>query len=121
MPKLRRSLVASLASTLAVASFAAVAQTAPAVPPPAAPAKHSCVKPGDFPGRLASENLTRGWIRSVNGYLECLKKYIGEQQAAAKPYQEAARVYVDAANAAIEEFNTSAKEFKDQQEAAAPR
>ena len=57
----------------------------------------------------------------MNGYLECLKKYIGEQQAAAKPYQEAARVYVDAANAAIEEFNTSAKEFKDQQEAAAPR
>ena len=121
MPKLRRSLVASLASTLAVASFAAVAQTAPAAPPPAAPAKHSCVKPGEFPGRLASENLTRGWIRSVNGYLECLKKYIAEQQAAAEPYQEAARVYVDAGNAAIEEFNTSAKEFKDQQEAAAPR
>jgi hypothetical protein len=120
MQLIRRVLVASLAPAIAALSFAATAQTPPAASAPATAPKHSCVKPGEHPGRLASDNQQRSWTRSVNAYLECLKKFVTEQQAAAKPYQDAAQVYIQAGNAAIEEFNNSVKEFKDQQDKAAP-
>jgi hypothetical protein len=119
MPLMRRVLVASLIPAIAL-SVAASAQTPAAPPTPAATPKHSCVKPGEHPGRLASENQIRSWTRSANGYLECLKKFVAEQQAAAKPYQDAARVYIEAGNATIEEFNAAAKDLKDQQDKAAP-
>ena len=113
MSLLRRSLPFVLVPALAAASSLAVAQTPPALP--TAP-KHTCTKPADHPGRLASDAMLRAWTRSVNNYLGCLKAYIAETQAAAKPYQDAAKVYIDATNAAIEEFNASAKQFTDQQE-----
>lgn len=111
MPSLRRCLPVLLASI--VSAPAAWAQT-----PPPVPAKHSCVKPDDHPGRLASDNQRRAWTRLVNNYLNCLKAYVADQQAAAKPFQDAAKVHIDAANAAIEEFNGSAKAFREQQEEA---
>jgi hypothetical protein len=110
LPSCTRLLIAALLAALA---FGAAAQTPPSLP--TAP-KHSCVKPPDYPGRVANENVLRTWTRQVNNYLGCLKAYIAETQAAAKPYQDAAKVYIDATNAAIEEFNTSAKQFTDQQE-----
>jgi len=113
MSLLRRSAPFVLAPALAVLSAAAAAQTPPPLP---VPPKHSCVKPPDHPGRLASDAMIRTWTRQVNNYLGCLKAYIAETQAAAKPYQDAAKVYIDATNAVIEEFNASAKQFAEQQE-----
>lgn len=113
MSLLRRNLPLVLAAALAALSAVAVAQTPPALP--TAP-KHTCTKPPEHPGRLASDAMLRTWTRSVNNYLGCLKTYIAETQAAAKPYQDAAKVYIDATNAAIEEFNASAKLYTEQQE-----
>ena len=113
MSLLRRNLPLVLAAALAALSALAAAQTPPALP--TAP-KHTCTKPADHPGRLASDAMLRTWTRSVNNYLGCLKAYIAETQAAAKPYQDAAKVYIDATNAAIEEFNASAKLYTEQQE-----
>ena len=111
LPSRARLLLATLLATLA---FGAAAQT----PPPSLPTapKHTCVKPPDHPGRVANEAVLRTWTRQVNNYLGCLKAYIAETQAAAKPYQDAAKVYIDATNAAIEEFNAAAKQYTDQQE-----
>jgi hypothetical protein len=110
LPSCTRLLLATLLAALA---FSAAAQTPPSLP--TAP-KHSCVKPPEYPGRLASENMLRSWTRQVNNYLGCLKAYIAETQEAAKPYQDAAKVYIDATNAAIVEFNSSVKQYTDQQE-----
>jgi hypothetical protein len=105
---------------VAALPFSVLAQTAATPPVPVANGavapKPACNKPGEFPGRLASDSQIRAWTRGANGYLDCLKKYLNEQQAAAKPYQDAARVYVDAANVAIDEYNASARDFKAQQE-----
>ena len=115
MSFLRHHLLAAAAIVVASSPLAAFAQTPVATP---APQKHACVKPDDHPGRLASDNQIRTWTRSANAYLECLKKFIIEQQAAAKPYQEGAKVHVEAGNAAIEEYNNSVKELKEQQDKA---
>jgi hypothetical protein len=102
------------------ATVAAQQPAAPAVPaaPAAAPApnlpKHSCVKPGEHPGRLASDTQQRLWTRSVNAYLECLKKFVTEEQAIAKPLIEQSKPHIEAANLAIDEYNKSSKEFREQ-------
>jgi hypothetical protein len=103
-------------STFALAA-AAFAQTS--APPAAAGAKvapHTCEKPGEHPGRLASDNQRRNWVRNVNAYLECLKKYAVEHQSIAKPMIEQAQPHIDAANAAIDEHNKAATAFKADQE-----
>lgn len=116
MSFLRRHLLAAAAIVVVASSPpAAVAQTPVAAP---APQKHACVKPAEHPGRLATDNQVRSWTRSANAYLECLKKFITEQQAAAKPYQEGAKVHIEAGNAAIEEYNNSVKDLKEQQDKA---
>jgi hypothetical protein len=116
MSFLRRHLLAAAATIVVASSPAgAFAQTPVAAP---TPQKHACAKPAEHPGRLATDNQVRAWTRSANAYLECLKKFITEQQAAAKPYQEGAKIHVEAGNAAIEEYNNSVKELKDQQDKA---
>ena len=110
---LARNLLA--AAGLAVAMPLAAQQAAPAAVP-AGPPVHACKKPGEHPGRLASDNMRRGWTRDVNGYLECLKKFALDQQALAKPLYDQAKPHADAANAAIEEYNKSATAFKDMAE-----
>lgn len=99
--------------TLAVlALFAAAAHAQQ----PAPVAAHGCKKPGEHPGRLASDNQRRNWIKDVNGYLECLKKYVSDQQAIAKPLLDQAKPHLDAANAAVDEYNKAVGEFKAEQE-----
>lgn len=105
---------------VAVATFAlssaAFAQSA-ATPPARAPlVPHACKKPGDFPGRLASDNNRRNWVKEANDYLGCLKKYAMEHQGIAQPLFEQAKPHADAANAAIDEHNKSAQQFKEAQE-----
>jgi hypothetical protein len=105
------------ARPLAVFAFAAVcssalAQQAPAPPAAAAPLpKHGCTKPGEYPGNLASDAQRRTWQKDFVAYIDCLKKFVEEQQALAKPH-------VDAANAAINEYNAGVKDYNEQIEKA---
>lgn len=110
---LARNLLA--AASLAVALPLAAQQAAPAATPAALPA-HSCKKPGEHPGRLAPTGVRRGWTNEANGYLECLKKFVADQQGIVKPLEDQAKPHRDAANAAIEEHNKAVNEFKDQAE-----
>ena len=99
---------------LACAASGALSQqpAAPAAAPASAPvAKHSCTKPGDWPGGLASDNQRRNWQKSYVEYVDCLKKFISEQQALAEPH-------VKASNDAINEYNDGVKEYNAQIEKA---
>jgi hypothetical protein len=105
---LARNLLAVFA--VAVAIPAAAQQAAPAAAPAAA--VHNCKKPGEHPGRLASDNMRRSWTKEANGFLDCLKKFALDQQAIAKPLFDQAKPHQDAANAAIEEHNKAATELR---------
>ncbi|HKU86858.1 MAG TPA: hypothetical protein VJV77_11030 [Casimicrobiaceae bacterium] len=117
-------LAAGIATAPMAQQPAAPASPAPATPapPPASPApapaksatptpKHSCVKPSDFPGNLASDNQRRTWQKSYVDYVECLKTFVKEQQALAEPH-------VRASNEAIEEHNNAIKDYNAQIEKA---
>lgn len=98
---------------LAAATFAAAA----AAQQPAAPAAaHACQAPGEHPGRLASDAQRRTWTRTANTYLECMKKFINEQQSAYNAIVEKAKPHMDAANSAIDEYNKAVAAFKAAQE-----
>ena len=68
---------------VASVALAGMAASALAQQPAAAPAgptpKHSCAKPGDFPGGLASDNQRKNWQKGSVEYVDCLKKFINEQ------------------------------------------
>ena len=97
---------------LAVAGMATVALSQQPAAPAAAPVpRHACTKPGDFPGGLASENQRRNWQKGYVEYVDCLKKFINEQQALAEPH-------VKASNDAINEYNDGVKEYNAQIEKA---
>jgi hypothetical protein len=103
------------AAILAVASAALAQQTAPAASlPPVVP--HTCKKPPEHPGKLATDGQRRTWVQSANDYLGCLKKYALDQQAIAKPLIDQAKPYADAANTAIEEHNKAVAAFKEEQD-----
>ena len=90
---------------LACACGAAVALSVPAAAQPAI-AKHACVKPDDYPGRLASDGSRRNWQKSMDTYGDCVKKFTTEQRLLADTAMKSA-------NDAIEEYNaviTKAKE-----------
>ena len=82
------------------APAAAPAATAPAASVP----RPACTKPGEFPGSLASDNQKRIWQKGYVDYVDCLKKFIGEQQALAEPH-------VKASNDAINEYNEGVKAY----------
>ena len=105
-----------IGATLAVVAAALIspvlAQQSSAPASSSAPVpKHSCVKPGDFPGNLASDNQRKNWQRSYVEYADCLKKFINDEQAAAEPH-------IKASNEAINEYNTAVKEYNAQIEKA---
>lgn len=109
----RRLIVAPLfALALATAGGALAQATAPATPT-VTPAPN-CEKPGDPPstntselGKSAAELKRNNWTKNMKAYLDCLKRFIEEHQAAAAPH-------LKAANAAVDEFNKSIKTFNDQ-------
>lgn len=104
--------IAAVAFT-AVAASAMAQTTAPAAPAastasPAAVPKPECgAKPGEYPGNLASDNVKRAWQKDFVAYIDCLKKFVEEQQALAEPH-------VKAANAAINEYNAGVKAYNDE-------
>ena len=110
-----RAILAIAAIACAVLGGQAVAQTPAAAPAAAAPAaanaplpKPECgAKPGEYPGNLASENQKRAWQKDYVGYIDCLKKFIEDQQALAEPH-------VKAANEAINEYNAGVKAYNEE-------
>jgi len=112
-PMVVRMLLA--AASLAIIATASAQQVSPA-PARAPVAPHGCKKPGEHPGRLATDNQRRSWVREVNDYLACLKKFAMDQQAIAQPLFDQAKPHADAANAAIDEHNKAVNQFKDEQE-----
>ncbi|HVN34458.1 MAG TPA: hypothetical protein VMU96_04275 [Casimicrobiaceae bacterium] len=106
---------ASFALALAVTSTAAAQTGAPATT--TAPPAPNCEKPGEPPpvattesGRSAAEAKRNNWFKGMRSYVDCLKAFISEEQAAAA-------THVKAASAAAEELNKSAKAFNDYAEA----
>jgi hypothetical protein len=97
---------------IVIAAFATFAAAASAQPASAPVAPNACEKPGEHPGRLASDNMRRSWTRSANAFLECLKKYINDQQVAYNAYVEKAKPHLDAANGTIDEYNKAVAAFK---------
>lgn len=109
-----------VALAVAAIAFAGVAAQAGAqtttAPPPAAAAPESSApipkpecgaKPGEYPGNLASDNQKRSWQKEYVAYIDCLKKFVEEQQALAEPH-------VKAANAAINDYNAGVKAYNDE-------
>jgi hypothetical protein len=99
---------------LGLASVAAAQQSPPAAAPAAAAAvpKHSCTKPGDFPGGLATENQRRNWQKGYVDYVDCLKKFISEQQSLAEPHIKASNDAINDYNAGVKEYNAQIEKAK---------
>ena len=100
----------SIAIAFAAVAVCAFAQTTPpsaAASPEALPKPECGTKPAEYPGNLASDNQKRNWQKAYVDYIDCLKKFVEEQQALAAPH-------VKASNAAINEYNASVKAYNDQ-------
>jgi len=104
----------------AAAAMAVIASVAGAQTPAAAPAADAsqCTKPDPHPGRLAPAEKMRGWNKEVQGWQECMKKYIGELQAKADVAVKSANAAVADSNNAIAAYNATVKEMQAQADAA---
>jgi hypothetical protein len=93
-------------AAVVLAAFAAMslAQTAP---PPANMPRPACSKPGEFPGRLASDRQIRAWQNELKAYGECVKKFADDQKAISE-------LAIKAGNAAVEEYNAIVKAATDE-------
>lgn len=105
-----------LLAAAALAAGTAFGQAAPS-PTPAAVPVPKCEMPGVPPssssaemGKSAQEAKRVKWINNSKAYIDCLKRFIEEQQAAASPH-------IKASNAAVEEYNKAIKTFNEQLDA----
>lgn len=87
------------ASALAQQAAAPAAATAGPVP------KHTCGKPSEYPGNLASDTQKRTWQKDYVTYVDCVKKFIEEQQALAEPHVKASNEAINEYNAAVKAYN----------------
>ncbi|HVE51155.1 MAG TPA: hypothetical protein VNG69_16260 [Casimicrobiaceae bacterium] len=99
--------------TLLAAASIAVAVNAIAQAPAGKPAAHTCQNPGEHPGKLGSDTNRRKWTTDANAYLECLKKYVGEQTSSYNSIMQQAKPFADAANSATTEYNNAVKSLKE--------
>jgi hypothetical protein len=109
---------------LALAALAAAPVLAQNAPAPAAPAaatpdisdvdvpKHTCAKPGEFPGALSSDRQQREYQKEFVAYTDCLKKFALEQQKIAQPHVKAANATVDEYNKAVAAYNADVEKLK---------
>ncbi|HEX8739661.1 MAG TPA: hypothetical protein VF925_05925 [Casimicrobiaceae bacterium] len=116
-----RAALALAAALWAAAAFAQQPITpAPTTAAPVAPAstspvpKHSCVHPGEFPGRLASERQQKQWQKDFVAYVDCLRKFVTDQQALAQPHVQAANATVEEYNKAVAEYNDTIQKLKEE-------
>jgi hypothetical protein len=105
------SLLVAVALAFAAAGAAQAQTTAPAAPS-VTPAPN-CEKPGDAPtsgsseiGKAAAEQKRAKWNTGMKAYLDCLKKFVEEQQ-------QASSTHAKAANAGVEEYNKAIKVYND--------
>ena len=100
-------------AALAVAG-SAIAQAPPPAPmaPPPIIAAHACTKP-DFPGKVAPMARQKRWSDDFKAYIECLKTYIGERNAAIEANSKAAKAAVDEFNVNVAEFNEQIKSLSE--------
>ena len=111
-----RILAIAAIAPLAGAAFAQ--QTVPATPTITMVPVHNCSRPGPHPGGDARDVLLKAWAKSVTTYLDCVKKFVNDQQAIAKPLMDEAKPHIEAANKAIQEYNTAVTELKAESDAA---
>ena len=74
--------------------------------------KHSCGKPGEFPGNLASDNQRRAFQKEYVAYTECLRKFATDQQKLAEPHMKAANDTISEYNAAVKAYNDQVEKSK---------
>jgi hypothetical protein len=82
-----------------------------AASPQVAIPKNTCEKPDDYPGRLASDTVIKGWTKSMSTYVDCIKKYVADQKTIADAATKSA-------NEAVEEYNAVASKAKEATEKA---
>ncbi len=92
-----------------VGAASAMAQTA--APNPAAPSTATCVKPGHYPGKKASDNRKEAWINEVRAWGDCVKASVADLRA-----QIDAKIKL--ANSTIEDYNAGVKELQEEQKVA---
>ena len=107
-------LLAPVAFAIAASVHAQTAGNAPSSSTPASVPKHTCTKPGEFPGSLASDNQRRAYQKEYIAYTDCLKKFVADQQKLAEPHVKAANDTVTEYNAAVKAFNDEAEKLKKQ-------
>jgi len=112
-----RPIAPTLLLAVALAGGVARAQTTAPAAPTVTPAPN-CEKPADAPatgsseiGKSAAEQRRTKWQTGMKTYMECLKKFVEEQQAASS-------MHAKAANAAVEEYNRAIKTYNDAIQAA---
>lgn len=108
----------ALVAMAAVTVNAFAQQAAPAAPTTGAVPRHSCAGPGPHPGAQANDSQLDNWSRAATAYLDCLRKFVNEQQGIAKPLMDEAKPHIDAANRAIEEHNAAVRDLRAEEEAA---
>jgi hypothetical protein len=104
---------------LAIATGSALAQTAApdtgaapaAATGSAATGAQTCVKPGRYPGKKASDNKKEAWIAEVRAWGDCVKNFVADLRA-----QVDAKIKL--ANSTIEEYNVAIKELQEEQKVA---
>ena len=62
------------------------------------------------PLAIAPKRQWSNWSKNTKAYVDCLKRFIDEQQALAAPH-------IRAANAAVDEYNQAVKFYNSQAEA----
>ncbi|MCY7388565.1 MAG: hypothetical protein LH481_10955 [Burkholderiales bacterium] len=115
----------ALSFAIALISFPVFAQTPSNLSPPtmiAAPektpvVKHSCVKPGESPGRLATANQMKSFNADVKTYLDCLQAFVKSQGDVVKAQTELMKVQTEIGNNAVKEHNDYVAELSKKQEA----
>ena len=107
-----RPIAPLLVALVLAAAGAAQAQTTAPAAPTVTPAPN-CEKPGDVPtsgsseiGKAAAEQKRAKWNTGMKTYLDCLKKFVEEQQ-------QASSTHAKAANAGVEEYNKAIKVYND--------
>ncbi len=100
---------------ITVGAASALAQTpAPATPAPAAaapaaaPAASTCVKPGHYPGKKASDVRKEAWMNEMKAYGTCTTAFVNEMRAQIEARQKLA-------NSTVEDYNANLKVLQEEQ------
>ncbi len=101
-----------LVALVLAATGAAQAQTTAPAAPSVTPAPN-CEKPADAApssgsseiGKAAAEQKRAKWNTGMKAYLDCLKKFVEQEQAASSTHAKAANAAVDEYNKAIKVYN----------------